>query len=491
MISRGGRLRWWLPFVSFLLLGSAWAVGLPLHGPPDEVDHIDRAAAVARGEIVARSGAYVNGTGGVVTAPTIFRVLGSANTCFAGHPEVPASCLVPGPASSQPTPVASGAARYFPLYYFLVGLPSLPFPNAFGWYAMRIVSLAVNAAIVAGAFAATAGLARGSLVRAGILTATTPMTYFLAGAVNVNSWEISGAIAVWVGGLVLLLAPPAGPALRTLVLWMMLSAVLMVTSRGLSPLWLALIGLVLLVAAPLPAVRAALDSRAVRAGLVVTLAATLVAIGWNQWQNALDIGHNAQAQYGLGYRLLEPVHLLTFRLQQMVGVFGWLDTPAPTLVYVAWTAVLGALSVLALAGGRRRLVLALALTAVLSILVPDLLEGMTANRFGFVWQGRYTLPIAVGVPLLAAFAAALDLPFDERRARSLAAWTAGLLAIGQVAAVWTMLVRFESGLGVTANPLVGSWRPPVGPLPVLLLAALGAAGLALAVVGPRVEAEGA
>ena len=87
----------------------------------------------------------------------------------------------------------------------------------------------------------------------------------------------------------------------------------------------------------------------------------------------------------------------------MIGWFGWLDNPTATLVWIPWTAALAFLVFVALAWVRRRhAVVLLALLAGV-VVVPVVVNATPYNADGAFWQGSYTLPLAVGVPILAAF----------------------------------------------------------------------------------------
>ena len=94
------------------------------------------------------------------------------------------------------------------------------------------------------------------------------------------------------------------------------------------------------------------------------------------------------------------------RLQQMIGVFGWLDTNSPGFTLFLWIVALGSVLTLALLVGPRRLVVATTAILVLTVLLPIALEVPSVCAAGYFWQGRYTLPLAVGVPVLAGIAAA-------------------------------------------------------------------------------------
>ena len=88
----------------------------------------------------------------------------------------------------------------------------------------------------------------------------------------------------------------------------------------------------------------------------------------------------------------------------MVGWFGWLDTPAPVGVHLAWAVALLATVLLGLRAARPVRAALVVLLGIGTVAIPVVLELASANTVGFYWQGRYTLPLAVGVPLVAAIA---------------------------------------------------------------------------------------
>src|SRR4051794_3577502 len=53
--SSRGRGRWWRDFVLILVVGSVWALALPLLSGPDEESHAVRAAAMVRGDVVGHT----------------------------------------------------------------------------------------------------------------------------------------------------------------------------------------------------------------------------------------------------------------------------------------------------------------------------------------------------------------------------------------------------------------------------------------------------
>jgi hypothetical protein len=172
------------------------------------------------------------------------------------------------------------------------------------------------------------------------------------------------------------------------------------------------------------------------------------------------------------------------RLVQMVGKLGWVDTPVPFAVVAGWALLLGALVVPALAGGRLRRSLTLASLMVAVVLLPVVSEAMQQKKFGFIWQGRYSLPLAVGVPLLAAWILA-SAPPDLRRQRRTLVLVAGAWIGLQLLTHAASMRRYLAGIGSSTTVAywqASGWAPP---LPALALTALFVAtvgGLAACIV---------
>ena len=136
----------------------------------------------------------------------------------------------------------------------------------------------------------------------------------------------------------------------------------------------------------------------------------------------------------------------------------------------------------------------LAAIAAAVVVLPFGANLLGAHRFGLIWQGRYELPVAVGLPILAAFAlqAAVGPRCSEGRPRddagppAVAALALGGMccwAFAQVASVLGDLRRYAVGSGpwtALAHPV---WRPPV-PVPVVAAMAVAGAG-AVVLLGAR------
>src|SRR5207249_11692688 len=92
---------------------------------------------------------------------------------------------------------------------------------------------------------------------------------------------------------------------------------------------------------------------------------------------------------------------------------------------------------------------------------------------GYIWQGRYTLPLAVGVAILAGFALSRELAAADMFARATGPIVAAL-STAQGLAYLAFAQRFSVGRRGPLNFVSGShWSPPV-PFPVLIVTALAA-----------------
>ena len=145
----------------------------------------------------------------------------------------------------------------------------------------------------------------------------------------------------------------------------------------------------------------------------------------------------------------------------MIGVFGWLDADPPVGVVLAWTVAIGAVVVLGAALGGRRLVLALVAITAASVVVPSVIQASQMEEHGILFQGRYILPLGVGVVLLAA--QAVDEAGDELvdRLSRVVVIVLALTVVGNLVAIWFVARRFAVG---TAGPVLfvgDGWTPGI------------------------------
>ena len=311
----------------------------------------------------------------------------------------------------------------------------------------------------------------------GIVVALTPMTVFMSATMNPNGLEIASSIAFLAAVLRFardLHAPvwlwPAAGA----------SGAILAFSRTLGPLWLAL-GIA--IALSLVGIRGAWTRIRARP-IPAAVAAGAIAVGV-ALNVAWEAAHGADVEATL--RPLRPGVAEGFRtlpsvLTGEIGAFGYLEVIMPTPVYMAWWGSVLAIITLALLVASRSERFTLAAGLVASVLIPVTLYAAVFRHYGYGVQGRYVLPFAVAVPLLAG-----EIVFRHRarlealNTRRLLGWFAGIAAVVHAIAWYVNARRYATGVD---GPLwffgQAEWTPPLGWWPWAVLALGGSLLLFLA-----------
>lgn len=489
-------LRMLLGWLGLALLTTTWAITTPVGASPDEPAHLVKAASVVRGQFV---GEPIGAAGMVVQVPR-YIAWTHAQTCFAFEPDVTADCIPPVP--GDPAELVDGtttAGLYNPMYYLLTGWPTLVFGDETGIVASRIVSGVLVAGLLTVAASLLLAARRGPIVAIGVVTAITPMTLFLGGTVNPNGLENAAVLVAFAAAFAMLSAPER--LVRPAAIALAVSVVIAANLRGLSLLWLG-VALVLplfwTVPGRLRALAARTDVRVLAAIAVVGgVLAAIWLVGTNSLGSAIDDPGDSATVPGVGtHGVLGFIWTLsaTFEYGQgLVGIFGWLDTPAPLAVQFLWSLLIGGVALLGivLARGRARIAVWIGIGAVL--LLPAILQGIYIASGGVIWQGRYILPVFVCAVMACTLAAqsAIDSGDGPSTATihspawsSALAWLAGAWAIAQVLSIALAIRRYAVGLSAGWGELLDpAWSPPGGIALWLVVAAIGA-GVAVIVL-PR------
>jgi len=446
--------------VAFAVI-AAWALATPLFSAPDEPAQVVHAAAVVRGQWVGHTIGNAQSASTEVIVPSAF-IARSAATCFAFVGGRSATCAAPLRGSAKAVSATTYIGRYPPLYFAIVGLPSLVWRSPGGIWAMRITSSGVNALLLGLSVATVTWWSRRRLMLVGILLAATPAVLYLAGVVNPNGLECMSALCLWSAGMVLVFDHPVDPP-RGLVAVMGTSAALLALTRGISPLWVTLI--LLMVALSLGwrqtvGILTRLDGAIALAAVMV---ATAVAVSWIVTQHALDLipaGAQVAGQSDSQVLRGDIGNSYTW-FEQMVGVLGWLDTSLPRVTYLFWFIAVGGVAALGALVARGRRLAVLVLLVLLVLTVPVAIEYSQARRVGMVWQGRYILPLAVGIPMLSTALIDESAALASLRNRLATLLTTGVL-VAQVAAFAETVRRYAVGDDGTLAFWRSRWQPPAG-----------------------------
>jgi hypothetical protein len=452
-------------FAIFAVLGIVWATALPLFGSPDEPAHVTRAVSVARGEWIGDKVPGLTGGWRSVRVPEVVRS-GNDVGCYAFRNDVPANCL-DYRGSDRLVRARTTAGTYFPAYYLITGLPSLVTAQARGVYLMRFLSAIVCGALLASALAAVRTFPNARIGAIGLAVAVTPMVLFVNGTVNPSSVEISAAIAAWASAFALIAAPTDAPLDRRLVVRVAVVFSVLGLARLFAPMWIvAILGAAGLVAG-MTVVRRLLRERSLRIAALVVALATLAQLAWNVVIRPVDTGTSVDiSRYEL---IRNTIGRSGFFYDTMIGDFGWLTVKSPYLTIVVWTAAIGVLLMVGLAVSSRRASIALLLVAAATALLPLVSEYREVPIIGPFWQGRYTLPLAVGVPIVGAYLIGTS-SIGARLVRSRLALVVGIaLGVGQFLGFAQTLRRFTVGSNGPFKYWVDApWAPPLGALPLTL-----------------------
>ncbi|MBF0686348.1 MAG: DUF2142 domain-containing protein [Cellulomonas sp.] len=476
--------RWTAVGALVVALGMCWSLGTPLMSSPDEPSHVVRAAGVVRGQVTLPDAEPDPGAGaepgvaGVVLLPADYAASVLLPNCFAFQPDVPAACQQDLPESGDAIETRTYAAQYPPLYYALVGWPSLFLPAEAGIMAMRLVSALVSGLLL------TWGLFRLTRVTGnragpwGAAIALTPMCFFLGATVNPAGLEIAAAFAFWCACLGIVLS--RGPVTTGALTQAVVTGALLVNSRSSAPLWALAVVVVALVAAPRGRWREVVRHPRFRWFVAATLAACAAAVAWLVTHPSVVTTRDQYPGFAdPRTTVLSVVGKTSEYLLNMIGDYGWLDAPSPPATFIAWYAMLGAVLLVAFSAARApRLRRALLLLVVGTAAAPLVLQVPTAADTGLIWQGRYALPLAVGVPLLAALVADGTGTPERDLLRRLARGTLPVVLVGHVAAFYWASRRYAEGLAGEVLTLEPRWSSPIGFLTGTLAYAVLAAVLA-------------
>lgn len=481
------RLAPWMVFGVFLLSFSTWSLLTPLMAVPDEPAHALKAASIWQGDLRGEVREVDSGNPDIpipmivddVVIPRTYAELNEVPACFAFQPEQTAECSPDISSDRRPTTAQTSAGRYPPAFYAVVGWPSLVFPADVGVYLMRLTSSLVCAALLAGGFVALRTVVRPAAAFTALAVAAVPMLHFLAGSVNPNGVEIAAALAFWCAAFAVVrrtLGDEGVP--RSVAVVYLASGAALVLSRALSPAFAALIVVWSLLLVGWPDVRQVLRDRT---WWMLNLPLGVLAVLSGAWIVASD-GLGGM----FGGRIPEGESTLVFLtgkvdeyLEQAVAIFGWLDNGPLSLVTFTWLFAAAAVVTVGVLTSRRRWdVAVLVLLCLTAVMLPVILQAPTAADSGVAWQGRYGLPILVGVPVLAVVVSRDFFETARAQADRLCTLASILVSFGLVAALIDTLQRYAVG---DSGPLmfvgIARWAPPIGT--AASVAASFACGLAM------------
>ncbi|WP_159078121.1 DUF2142 domain-containing protein [Salinibacterium hongtaonis] len=468
-------------WAALFVLSALWTFATPISAAPDEPAHLVKAASVVRGEFIGTP----SGFGHAVHVPQ-YIAWTHAQSCFAFNDKTSAACATASPIDpGSIVESTTTAGLYNPLYYLVVGWPSLLFETEAGIYAMRLMSALFTTVFLALAFVMVRTWRRPTLPTLALAVTATPMALFLAGTINPNGIETTATLAVFVA-MLSIAREPAVSLLSARSAILVVSALAAVNARGLSPLWVAVAIIAPLFLLSWTQLRALLKKRAVISAIVGVGIAAGFALVWLFGTSSLTAGIDtttapeypstgAPAAYGFVFTIQQTFEFAA----HLIGLFGWMDTPAPLIVQFIWATLVGGLLLLAAALLRGREAWVSVGLGAAFLLLPPIIQGLYITSGGFIWQGRYNFPLFVCLVMACAAFAATSVPspsLDSARtllpaARRTVFIVAAAMGLGHVLAFAATLRRYVVGEDYSWLDFFRSpeWQPPGGALMLLAL----------------------
>lgn len=466
----------WLFFS--LVLGAltvTWSLTTPMPSGPDEETHYVKAAAVVRGQfggsrVPEKPAELVR-----VRVPAGVAQMGRGRPCYYRPLEKGASCDRSAPVPDRGTRDAfTYVGGYPPLYYLATGWPTLLSSTRGALQAMRVTSALLGSVLLGLAFATARRWSASRLLPLGLALGLTPMVFYLTSVMNPNGFEVCAAAVLWTAGSILVLERAADPP-RGLVVIATAAAVLLALTRPLSPAFV--VGIVAALGIlRFGSLRLLVRNRAVQLGgavaaTVAVLAGVFVLIRHSYRVEPFPV----PADTSTAQIIRRSVNHVPVVIRQLFGAYGSPNFGPPYLALLVWSVGLAVLVGAALLLLKRRDALLLGVgTALLLLLLPLVIDLASARSNGITWQGRYELPLALGIPVLAALLLT-ERGFEVERARVLAPIVP---AVGLFVSWYWVAHRYLVGLSASLNPFPSGpdvWRPPApGPVLFLLAAVLSA-----------------
>jgi len=365
------------------------------------------------------------------------------NPCYAFVAQQNAGCM-PRRSMNQGTFTLSTAlvVNYPPPYYWVVGFGERLAAVAGDEYADiggRLASLVLNLGVLL--LLSIYMRRREPFWGTFLLLVSTPMAVFLGIVVNPSGWEITCGIvmaAALAEAACLRKHVPSESWPRAATAVLVLASLGLSTARPLGFLWAAGLTVSAIILAPNMNRRMlARLAAAVAPGIALGMLWVLTHPGFFSGTPVSPLSA-IQLVRAFGDSLM----YFPNRLGPMFGVLGWQDTWMPGLFIlvniVAWSALLTRLPSI------RKAAMACGILGV--VVVPSAIETAGWAAWPFWWQGRYTMPFALGFVLLLLMRSGRLMP----RAVSL---VSGISLMSLAVMVWVNAARYGFGLDAEGLPL--------------------------------------
>jgi hypothetical protein len=423
-----------------------WLLAVPVFNGTDEVDHVYRAASVARGHATSGTVPPADGRGYLIPVPSDI-VDAARESCSELAYVGPDNCR----ATTQPDErgqvlVASAAATYNPVWYWVVGSAALPFDGGRAALAMRLCSLLMCDLVVAAALVLLLRRTGSRWAVLGIALACTPTLVYSTVNAAPNGLGYCAGLLLWASVLSLPRQPTESARLPLAGVAAGGVLILVTHSTGLVWVVMSLLCAIPVSIGPLRQLWGA-HRRAVAAVALALVGAAAASSAWVVAAGTNDPRSGDGGGYGPVPLKVLVQGLILWPLQS-IATLRLRNDDAPIAAYAIGAALLLTFVLAAVRSARRAERLSMAMVAAASILIPLLATAVAYPSVAAAWQGRYGLALSLGLVVLAATVLA-----RTRGPGGLTCWVAAL--------AWTV-VHWTTLAAMFGEELAGvhrSWTP--------------------------------
>ena len=483
-------------FIAAALLGAlalVWILGTVPSGGPDEPSHLVRAAALVRGDL---DGDRFTGQGRLFELPAW--VGHPTTTCFELNEQQPANCATATPPPGGDSFLVTSSTRY-PIWGHIAPGLGTYYPGPLGNQLARVFDAAIPIGLLVAGL--TLAARRGRVALGASTLGITPMAWFSIVVVNPSGLVIAGGFALWAA--LLSVNSVARDQPDRLMSWTLAAGwAAAVLPRRDGIIWSAVI-VGICTASGLVDLRR-LVRRLDVGPLLLIAVSTLVTLGWAATSDTVSskflfaapllpligvalhhlwttrrsvpqrvlLGSSVVVAGGVaaglvmsrrrggfdGDLLQRIIGQSGLNLEEAIGLLGWLDSPLPRTALFLWILALGMLAGAALITRRGSAVGVASAIVGLGVVAAWVLEMSQGNNTSTYWQGRYFLPLLIGVPMVLGWSNVRDgsdRTDDKEAEKSMFVAVVGVAAVVMTMAFGASMRRW--GVGTSGSILPWKW----------------------------------
>ena len=393
-------------FLYVTCLTFSWVLLQPPYSVSDEPSHTIKAVASAYGQFDRPQVIGQFGYGAYsYEVPKVFTSIWHS-TCYNDDTRTTAACVGDFPPSTEIVGSTSTAGPNPPTYYVAIGWLGRLFPSQTGFYLMRFLGALLFSLALTFTFALQFLKSKSRNAWVSILLLLTPAVSSFSAVINPFAYEIAAAALFWTSAFLLTDKSRSNREAKQLWTSLAISAFFLSCIRPAAFVWISVIMFFVVISVPGNITHPKqFSEKKIRSILGVAFNAVVISIALTyraQTDLVVDPTGATTPMVGAGGDILSNMLISYERLgsffRQLFGFFGWTSFYPPVVVPVLFVAAV-ALSIAIMRISTWRLRSGLAALMAFVYLGPVVLEGARASSLGFFYQGRYMLPVAIGIPM--------------------------------------------------------------------------------------------